>query len=340
MRLFAKAMLVFTLFCLNANAQQRPHYTQYILNNYILNPAISGIENYTDLKLSVRNQWVGIDGAPTTYYGSLHAPIGKKDFNTSPTSMPMKGQNPRGKQYWLEYQAAPAHHGIGLQVMNYRTGYINRFSGNVTYAYHIPLSIRTTLAAGFGAGILNVSVDRSKITLANPIDPAIGSGTGEIRMTKPDLSAGLWLYGSNFFFGVSAQQILPTRMPLVSSSLNKSTLVPHLISTAGYRFSVSEDISLLPSVMARYIPSMPLFTDINIKAQYRDLLWIGGNARISEGFSAMAGLNISNTFNIGYSYDISRTRFMLGLMQRGTHEIIIGFLLNNSYGDTCPRNVW
>jgi hypothetical protein len=40
-------------------AQQRPHYTQYILNNYILNPAISGIENYTDVKLSARDQWVG-----------------------------------------------------------------------------------------------------------------------------------------------------------------------------------------------------------------------------------------------------------------------------------------
>src|SRR5689334_22346247 len=35
-----------------AAAQQRSHYTQYILNNYILNPALSGIENYTDIKLS------------------------------------------------------------------------------------------------------------------------------------------------------------------------------------------------------------------------------------------------------------------------------------------------
>jgi type IX secretion system PorP/SprF family membrane protein len=323
-----------------ATAQQRPHYTQYILNNYILNPAISGIENYADLKLSVRNQWVGIDGAPTTYYGSLHAPIGKKDFGTNATSMPMKGENPRGRQYWLDYQAAPAHHGIGVQFINYRTGYINRFNGMVTYAYHIPVGLRTTLAAGFGAGVLNVSVDRSKITLANPIDPAIGSGTSEIRMTRPDLSAGLWLYGSDFFIGLSAQQIIPTRVGLVDKSLDRSTLVPHIMSTAGYRFFISEDISLLPSAMVRYIPSMPVFMDMNLKAQYRDLLWLGANARLTEGFSAMAGINISNTFNVSYSYDLSRTRFMLGMMQRGTHEIVIGFLLNNSYGDTCPRNVW
>ncbi|MFI5188558.1 MAG: type IX secretion system membrane protein PorP/SprF, partial [Chitinophagales bacterium] len=49
-------------------AQQRPHYTQYILNNYILNPALSGIENYTDVKLSARDQWVGLNGAPETFY--------------------------------------------------------------------------------------------------------------------------------------------------------------------------------------------------------------------------------------------------------------------------------
>ncbi|RYZ27739.1 MAG: type IX secretion system membrane protein PorP/SprF, partial [Sphingobacteriales bacterium] len=35
---------------LGAGAQQKPHYTQYIMNQYILNPAITGIENYTDIE--------------------------------------------------------------------------------------------------------------------------------------------------------------------------------------------------------------------------------------------------------------------------------------------------
>src|SRR6266446_5036057 len=90
-------------------AQQRPHYTQYILNNYILNPAISGIENYTDLKLSARNQWVGLDGAPQTFYLTIHGPLGKKDYRTSATSYDVPGQNPRGKSYWENYTAAEPH---------------------------------------------------------------------------------------------------------------------------------------------------------------------------------------------------------------------------------------
>src|SRR5919199_6541669 len=81
-------------------AQQKPYHTQYILNNYVLNPAISGIENYTDVKLSARDQWVGLNGAPQTFYLTVHAPIGKKDYKTTATSFAVPGENPRGKAYW------------------------------------------------------------------------------------------------------------------------------------------------------------------------------------------------------------------------------------------------
>ncbi|MBL7747470.1 MAG: type IX secretion system membrane protein PorP/SprF, partial [Chitinophagaceae bacterium] len=99
-------------------AQQRPHYTQYILNQYILNPALTGVENYTDVKLSVRDQWVGLNGAPKTMYLSIHAPIGKNDYRTSATSYEVPGQNPRGKYYWENYTAAEPHHGIGMTIVN------------------------------------------------------------------------------------------------------------------------------------------------------------------------------------------------------------------------------
>jgi len=79
--------------------QAKPFYTQYVLNNYILNPAVTGIENYTDVKLDLRKQWVNIDGAPVTSYFSIQGPIGKKDFRTSPTSFQVPGDNPRGPKY-------------------------------------------------------------------------------------------------------------------------------------------------------------------------------------------------------------------------------------------------
>lgn len=56
-------------------AQQRPYYTQYILNNFLINPALAGIENYWDVKTSHRIQWQGIQDAPVTTYLTFHGPL-------------------------------------------------------------------------------------------------------------------------------------------------------------------------------------------------------------------------------------------------------------------------
>ena len=337
-----KLFIFFLVFLVNVNlnAQQRPHYTQYILNNYIVNPAITGIENYVDLKLSARTQWVGIDGAPQTFYATVHGPIGKTDLKTTATSFDMKGENPRGKRYWEEYTASEPHHGLGFTLVNYRTGYINRLYATGTYAYHMAVSAKTNLSAGFGIGLSATNIDRTKIELANAFDPVITNATGEYNKVSPELNVGLWLYSANYFAGLSAQQVIPSKFYLNDTALNKSTSVPHLFATAGYRAFLTEDVTILPSVMFRYIASMPLYTDVNVKVQYQDRLWLGASYRFNEGFAGMMGINISNTFNVSYAYDINSSKYLLGSMQRGTHEIVLGFLINNTYGDMCPRKVW
>ena len=81
-RLLTAGIIMFGLTA-QLQAQQKPHYTQYVVNPFVINPAITGIDNYTDLKMSVRDQWVGIKGAPMTSYLTIHGPIGKKDYRTS-----------------------------------------------------------------------------------------------------------------------------------------------------------------------------------------------------------------------------------------------------------------
>lgn len=319
-------------------AQQRPQYTQYILNNYILNPALSGIENYTDVKISSRDQWVGLSGAPRTMYMTIHAPIGKKDYKTSATSFNVPGENPRGSRYWENYTASEPHHGVGFSIINDKTGLYNRFSANVSYAYHIGLSTRTNMSAGFAGGIMKISRDASKATYDNndPVDPAQGS-VADIYKIRPDLSAGVWIYSADYFLGVSAQQIVAQKVSFVDDTLGFK-IVPHLFATAGYRFLVNDDINAIPSVMVKYISPLEPQVDLNMKFQYRDLLWVGGSARFKYGYAAMLGFNVGNTLNVGYAYDYTTTQ--LRTVSKGTHEIIIGFLLGNKYDDSCPRNIW
>lgn len=322
-------------------AQQAPHYTQYMLNQFIINPALAGIENYTDVKISHRHQWVGLQDAPVTTYLTIHGPIGKADDRITATSYEMPGENPRGENYWQQYTAAKPHHGIGLKIINDRTGPLSRIGAYAAYAYHIGISAQTSLSAGFEAGVRKLSLNRSKLDFgsANPIDPAVYA-SGDINSVKPDFGAGIYLYSPDYFIGLSAQQVIPQNVYFsdlqVKATQNK--LVPHIFATAGYRFQLNDDFSALPSVMLKMVSPVPAQIDINCKVQYRDLVWAGVSVRPQDGFAGLLGVNVSNTFNVGYSYDY--TTSALNTISKGTHEIMVGFLLGNRYGDWCPRNVW
>lgn len=325
-------------------AQAKPSYSQYVLNNYILNPGVTGIENYIDVKVSTRNQWTGINGAPVTSYLSIHGPIGKKDLRTSATSFQVPGNNPRGQQYWEEYTAPLPHHGVGMIALNDKAGYINRWSLFASYAYHKPLGIQTTLSAGFNAGITSVNLDRSKIQWANldPNDPAIGYSSGELKRLKPEIGVGLWLYSNKYFAGLSVQNIIPGKVIFVKNDKFGTYYTPNYFLTAGYRLLLSDEVNLMPSVMVQYWQPQLLGIHANAKVQYLDKFWIGGSYRYSDlisGYSAMVGLNVSNTFNISYTYEVATTS-KLRAYTGNTHELMIGFLIGNKYGDTCPRNVW
>ncbi len=329
---------------LTVSAQQKPYYTQYILNNYLLNPAISGIESYIDVKASYRDQWTGIDGAPVSSYLSIHGPLGNSEVvRQTATSFSRNGANMTGKGSVDGNTSNDQHSGVGVLIMNDKTGYINRFSFMGSYAFHKPLNSNTSLAFGFRAGFNSVSIDKTKMTWEDDVpvdDPAVIDGTSSRLL--PEVGAGLWLYSSDYFAGLSALNIIPGKIKFGADSLNGSTYTPHFFLSAGYKFNSDGDLSVLPSITLQAISPYPVQVHANVKLQYQDVFWIGGSYRFSDqlgGFAGMVGFNVSNTFNIGYSYDAATTS-RLRTYAKSSHEIVVGFLLNNKYGDSCPRNIW
>lgn len=326
---------------LRAGAQQLPHYTQYVLNNYILNPALAGIENYTDLRLSHRHQWSGVEGAPVTTYFTAHTPLKKDDYGrTTATGYAPSNGSVLGDPYFRTYEAAPAHAGIGLTVLNDRTGPLNRFSAFGSFAYHVPLGPRLSLAMGVSAGVSQLSLRAGELNFGDGmVDPAVNS-KGTINRLKPDVNAGLWLYGQHFFVGASVQQLVPSKIAWADNNVvpMEGKVVPHTFVTAGYRFWLGEQFSLLPSVMVRYVSPMPIGFDINTKLQYRQLAWVGATYRYDEGYAGMVGLHVAKGIIAGYSYDYTISK--LNTVSRGSHELMFGFILGNQYTDDSPRNVW
>lgn len=327
-------------------AQQRPYYTQYILNNFIINPAVAGIENYWDAKVSHRHQWVGLDGAPITTYATIQGPLQTNGLaRETPFTVHAAGENPLGDSYDQNYQATPPHFGLGFTVINDATGPLNRFAASASLAYHMPLAEKLSLAGGVSLGFQNMRLDATKLDFGtqSPTDPAV-AGSGYLNNVKPDITMGVVMYGPRYFVSLALQQVIPEKIgygnPKVTGDtiLVNGQLVPHIFLQGGYRFLLGDDVNFLPSITLKYITPLPVSFDFNAKFQYRDLVWVGGSFRPKDGFAAMAGLNINSTLNIGYSYDITTSQ--LNTVSRGTHEILVGFLFNNKNGDWCPRNIW
>ncbi|WP_214071162.1 type IX secretion system membrane protein PorP/SprF [Mucilaginibacter sp. dw_454] len=331
-------LLVFFIVTIEtATAQQLPQYTQYVFNNILLNPAVTGIENYTDAKLGYRAQWTGLNGAPVTSFLSVNAPIGTDFTEGDATSFPGGGGvNPSSRLYTQNYQASAPHHGIGFTLVTDKAGPITQTNIAVDYAYHIGLAPRLNLALGVAAGFNHVSLNTSEITLATPLDPAIANGNNS--QWKPDLGIGTWLYAADFYVGLSVQQLLKQNLYFSTSTtqLDVSKTVPHYFLTAGTKVYLSDDITLLPSFLIKEIQPVPLTYDLNLKASFQDKFWLGGSYRHNDSFGILAGFNLSSFINVGYSYDI--TTSSLNTVSNGTHEIVIGLLLNNRYKVTCPQH--
>lgn len=65
--------IVVALFAGKVQAQQDPHYTQYMYNMNVVNPAYAGSKESISGGLLYRQQWSGLEGAPKTATFSLHS---------------------------------------------------------------------------------------------------------------------------------------------------------------------------------------------------------------------------------------------------------------------------
>ncbi|WP_299820532.1 type IX secretion system membrane protein PorP/SprF [uncultured Pontibacter sp.] len=323
------------MFAGHAMAQQKPQYSQYTLNNYLLNPAIAGIESYADLKLGTRHQWSGLEGAPESYYATLHMPIGMGASSVYSGQRAKESTTKRSSSY----RRAKPHHGIGAMAMSTRTGPLKRGSLSVSYAYHQPITRDLRLSAGVAPGMIQYSLDPGYVRIVNPNDPAVMDG--RINEVKFDLNMGLWLYSQSFYVGLAGAQLVPSKREYISSGSpenNNGELQKHYFATAGYRVDVTPYISVIPSVMVKMAQPSPVSVDASLKVMYSNRLWAGASYRHQESVAAMAGINISPLLDLAYSYDASTSP--LAGTNAGSHEVVLGFKLRNTGKILCPEWAW
>lgn len=326
--LIATALLVCIIS--SVRGQQRPQFSQYMLNQYLFNPAISGIEDYTEVKMGTRYQWVGLDGAPVTYYVSAHTPLNKQTSSA-------RNRNNRGTHSINQnrfFRAKP-HHGVGIMANVDKTGVLRRTNLTGSYAFHLPVSQKINVSVGVSAGMIRNSLNSAEATYINPADPAI---TGDyVNRTYLDLNVGTWVYSQDFFVGLAGAQLARGRRDLNNSLEQKTPGVVqrHYYATAGYKFRFGNDLALIPSVMMKLAGPSPFSIDANLRAVYADRVWAGVSFRNQDSFAGLIGLNISHLMDLGYSYDYNTSA--LDIANSGSHEIVLGLKLFNKGKVICPQ---
>jgi type IX secretion system PorP/SprF family membrane protein len=330
-------IMIFYLFSSLTFAQVRPQYSQYMLNNYLLNPAITGIEDYMDVKMSFRNQWAGIEGAPTTYYITAHTQLGRNINIANPNKIEDKlhAFAPQGSRY-NRYKKIKPHHGIGGSILYDKIGIFGLAEANISYAYHILMTPEIKFSAGVSAGVSQYSMRGGDLRLANPTDNLASN----IVITKPVVTAGLWLYSTRFYAGLSVAQLAGNSFDFLNNTIQRNeTSVRHFFGTFAYKFKIGEQVTVIPSVLAKVANPLPLTMDYNFRFLFADRIWGGASYRPSaKGYIFMAGIHLNNAFDLSYSYDMTRTP--LGRLSYGSHELILGIRLNNRFGVFCPTNMW
>jgi len=94
----------------------------------------------------------------------------------------------------------------------------------------------------------------------------------------------------------------------------------------GYRFTVSENIDLTPSMMFKFLNPAPASFDINLKAEYQRKFWLGFSYRNQDAISLLAGLRINDFVRFGYAYDYVTSQ--INDISSGSHELVLGFQFN------------
>ena len=277
-------------------AQQLPLYSQYLTNDFALNPAIAGTKNYYPLQLNVRRQWSALGAiAPQTNTLSYHMPLAYDQI------------------------------GLGAIIMQDQTGPYSQFGFNLAFAYHLKLNDDNTyLSLGLSGLLTQHTLNQNDLTFHNP-DPDFQGGS--FTKMVPDANFGAYLYSDKFFLSASAQQLFEsTFKEAISSIFGDNSQVRHYFAHASYRYNIYSDLIFEPSILLKLTEIGPAQLDINSRLIIDDTYWLGVSLRSSQSLVALGGLNVGSLF-FSYSYDYGMSS--LSSVASGSHEISIGFNIND-----------
>lgn len=276
-------------------AQQDPQYTQYMYNMSVINPAYATEGNDINLGALYRAQWVGSVGGPTTGSFFVHVPLQEKIQ-------------------------------VGLSVINDQIGdVVNETNVYADFAYILSLGNSTKLSLGVKAGatFFNTNFDGFIYSDVLP-DPAFANN---LSKTFPNIGAGAYLFGDNYYVGFSAPNLLNSKHLENNSGIVANGVEEmHFFLTGGYVFEMNENLKLKPAFMTKAVSGAPLSVDLTANVLFNNVFEVGAGYRLDDAITGLVNFRVTPSLRIGYAYDYTLSN--LGKFNSGSHEIMILFDIN------------
>lgn len=278
-------------------AQQTTQRTQFYLNRLSLNPAVAGTQEKIPLLVHVRQQWIGIDEAPTTQTFSANGYTGK-------------------------------NLGMGVVIFNDVAGPTRNTGLSISGAYHLKLTNErennTWLSFGLSGNLYQYFFDADKLQTEEPNDIAIDRLLAEGGRLTPDVSAGIYINNERWYVGMSALNLIQSETDIFSGDLNPNSIRRIYYLMAGYKHNVNNNFAIEPSALSKYTSAGVFQGDFMMKGYYQKH-YLGVLYRTSDAVAAILGLNIKGIFEVGYSYDLTVSD--ISDYSNGTHEFTLVFNL-------------
>jgi type IX secretion system PorP/SprF family membrane protein len=306
---------------MTAKAQQLPLYSQYLMNGYILNPALAGHDGYTSFNLTARQQWLGFPNAPQTESFSGQTRILKRSFIIKNRSVNNKKFKP----------STNGRVGLGGFIYHDLNGAVERIGIQGSYAYHIFLR-DNQLSFGLSAGVFQFRIRAEDITYHDEGDMVIEEGIREV-LYVPDANFGVHYMNYRYFAGFSINNMFQSYLKMGNQALDEFKQLRHYYILGGYRFYFSKDHELETSTLIKMTERLAIQADIGAKYYYKQDYWAGLYYRTTNTLIAVVGVRY-NQLHIGYAFDYSFSQ--IKKYTWGSHELVIALKL----GDSARRYKW
>lgn len=317
-------IVVLCFLAINVNyAQQLPQHSQYLRNQFMINPGAAGVYDFMDATLSGRAQWIGFTNAPMTTYVSVTALISSKGskvkYNPGLHLSTGLAKNP-------EVNTGKIKHAVGTQLVADQYGAFRKINFSGTYAIHLPINKKMNVSFGTKVGMSTNTFLQDRAVVSTPTldNTYLGYTANQGNVNTLNIGTGLYLYSQELFLGISAENLTRDMVSFGSGTAEFDSRV-HFDLLGGYKIPLGSDFTITPSFLMKYMQPSPPIIAATLQAEYKDAIWLAFSYRHTDALIGMIGMNISQRFKFGYSYDFSINKFKT--YSSGGHELILGIML-------------